>query len=336
MTDTVTRPGHTTSTTTSASPRDGSGLLDRPGSVVLDAPLDRPVAPAPASEPLDRAASVPPRSGPPPVEPPPAGPPHRHDGGGPRRWPRRAAGATAVLALVAGGGVGGGVLADHYLDDPAPVATATTNTATTSGDATLAAVAATVSPSIVTVLVDSATESSLGSGVVLRADGLVLTNNHVVAADGTVSVRLAGGRTVPASVVATDPTHDLALVQAAGVSGLTPATFGSDGGVAVGDTVLAFGAPLGLAGTVTAGIVSAVDRSVDTGAERLSGLLQTDAPINSGNSGGALVDTAGRVIGINVAIATAGDGSTGSVGVGFAIPSDTATAVVRRLEAGAS
>ncbi len=102
--------------------------------------------------------------------------------------------------------------------------------------------------------------------------------------------------------------------------------------VAVGDTVLAFGSPLGLTGTVTSGIVSALDRQVDTGTEKLTGLLQTDAPINEGNSGGALVDTSGNVIGINVAIATAGDGSTGSVGVGFAIPADTVTAAIKQLE----
>ncbi|WP_307831247.1 S1C family serine protease [Nucisporomicrobium flavum] len=197
----------------------------------------------------------------------------------------------------------------------------------------LAAVAAKVSPTIVTVLVDGRTESSLGSGVVLTADGLVLTNNHVIASGGTVSVRLADGRTVPASVVAADTTHDLALVRASGLSGLTPATFGTDDSVAVGDTVLAFGAPLGLEGTVTSGIVSALDREVDTGSEKLTGLLQTDAAINEGNSGGALVDTSGNVIGINVAIATASDQSTGSVGVGFAIPAGTVTQVIDRLEA---
>jgi putative serine protease PepD len=309
MTDTMTRPDHTT-TPSIEPPR-----------------LDRP--------------SEPPRFGPPPTDPPAGDPPHRNDDGGPRRWPRRVVGGAAVLALVAGGGTAGGVLADRYLDG-AGSATAATAGATTPATTTvtdgndLAAVAAKVSPSIVTVLVDGAQESSLGSGVVLRADGLILTNNHVVEADGTVSVRLSDGRTVPASVVATDPTHDLALVQATGVSGLTPATFGSDGDVAVGDTVLAFGAPLGLEGTVTSGIVSAVDRTVETGTESLTGLLQTDAPINSGNSGGALIDTAGNVIGINVAIATAGDGSTGNVGVGFAIPADTVTTVVRQLEARAS
>ena len=271
----------------------------------------------------------------PPVPPPlpPSVPGHR--GGGDRRWPRRVAGGAALLALVAGGGTAGAVVAEHYADATPAAATAPATTAapvsTTSTG--LAAVAAKVSPSIVTVLVDGRSESSLGSGVVLSADGLVLTNNHVIASGGTVSVRLSDGRTVPASVVAADTTHDLALVRASGLSGLTPATFGTDDSVAVGDTVLAFGAPLGLEGTVTSGIVSALDREVDTGAEQLTGLLQTDAAINEGNSGGALVDTSGTVIGINVAIATAGDQSTGNVGVGFAIPADTVSRVVRQLEA---
>ena len=257
-----------------------------------------------------------------------------HRGGGDRRWPRRAAGGAALLVLVAGGGTAGAVLAEHYADASPAAASATTATTPVSATAPgLSAVAAKVSPSIVTVLVDGRSESSLGSGVVLDADGLVLTNNHVIAAGGTVSVRLSDGRTVPASVVAADTTHDLALVRASGLSGLTPATFGTDGSVAVGDTVLAFGAPLGLEGTVTSGIVSALDREVDTGTEQLTGLLQTDAAINEGNSGGALVDTSGDVIGINVAIATASDQSTGNVGVGFAIPAGTVTEVVRQLEA---
>jgi putative serine protease PepD len=280
------------------------------------------VAPPPADPPR---FDVP--GGPPPADEPPGSP------GPGRRWPRRVAGAATVLALVAGGGVAGGLVADHYLAATPVVATTAasgTVATVTDGDA-LAAVAAQVSPSIVTVLIDGANESALGSGVILTADGLVLTNNHVIAGGGTVSVRLSDGRTVPARVVAADATHDLALVQA-GVSGLTPATFASHGSVAVGDTVLAFGAPLGLEGTVTSGIVSALDREVDTGTERLTGLLQTDAAINEGNSGGALVDTSGRVIGINVAIATSGADS-GSIGVGFAIPSSTVTTVVQQLEA---
>jgi putative serine protease PepD len=172
--------------------------------------------------------------------------------------------------------------------------------------------------------------------VVVRSDGLILTNNHVIDTQGTVSVRLSTGKTVPAKVVATDTTHDLALVQATGLSGLTPVTFGTNSGVAVGDTVLAFGAPLGLENTVTSGIVSAFGRSVDTGTEKLSGLLQTDAAINEGNSGGALVDTSGHVVGINVAIATASQESSGSIGVGFAIPADTVTSVLKTLESQAA
>ncbi|GAA2610170.1 S1C family serine protease [Paractinoplanes durhamensis] len=277
--------------------------------------------------------------------PPPPAPPYvmpPSGGGGGRHWPRRVGGAAAILALVAGGGTAGGVLAERYLaDHPATAATtssvtSTTATSTSTGSATegddLAAVVKAVQPSVVTVLVDGNQSSSLGSGVVISSDGLILTNNHVIAEDGTVSVRLSSGKTVPATVVATDTTNDLALVQATGLSGLTPVTFGTDDSVIVGDTVLAFGAPLGLENTVTSGIVSALDRSVDTGTEKLTGLLQTDAAINQGNSGGALVDTSGHVIGINVAIATASESSTGSIGVGFAIPADKVTAVIKQLE----
>ncbi|XVV09309.1 S1C family serine protease [Actinoplanes sp. CA-131856] len=251
------------------------------------------------------------------------------------RWPRRIAGGAALIALVAGAGTAGGVVAERYLidHDSTTAATATTASSTTvTEDQDLAAVVKQVQPSIVTVMVDGARESSLGSGVVLTSTGLILTNNHVISSEGTVSVRLSNGTTVPARVVATDTTHDLALVQATGLTGLTPATFGTDDSVAVGDTVLAFGAPLGLENTVTSGIVSATDRSINTGSEQLSGLLQTDAAINEGNSGGALVDLDGHVVGINVAIATASDSSTGSIGVGFAIPADTVTSVVKQLQ----
>jgi putative serine protease PepD len=260
---------------------------------------------------------------------------HSHRGGN-RGWGRRFAGGAAILALVAGGGTAGGVIAEKYFVDDTATSTVATASSTTTATSTttdsLAAVAAKVSPSVVTVMIDSTNESALGSGVVLSSDGLILTNNHVISSGGTVSVRLASGRTVPARVVATDTTHDLALVQATGLTGLTPVTFGTDDSVVVGDTVLAFGAPLGLEGTVTSGIVSATGRSVDTGTEKLTGLLQTDAAINEGNSGGALVDTAGNVIGINVAIATASSESSGSVGLGFAIPAGTVTAAITQLK----
>jgi len=269
--------------------------------------------------------------------PPPAPPSTVPPAPGGRHWPRRIAGGATVLALVAGGGTAGGVLAERYLADDRTTTTtsgtvATNTSATVTGGDSLASVVAAVQPSVVTVMVDGARSSSLGSGVVIGSNGLILTNNHVIAADGTVSVRLSSGKTVPAKVVATDTTHDLALVQATGLSGLTPVTFGTNSSVAIGDTVLAFGAPLGLENTVTSGIVSALDRSVDTGTEKLSGLIQTDAAINEGNSGGALVDTSGHVIGINVAIATAGQTDSGSIGVGFAIPADTVTKVISQLK----
>jgi putative serine protease PepD len=272
------------------------------------------------------------------MPPPPPAPPYAiPPAPGGRHWPRRIAGGAAVLALVAGGGTAGGVLAERYLaDQPATSTTsstvATNANATVTGGDSLASVVKAVQPSVVTVTVDGTRSESLGSGVVISSDGLILTNNHVIDSEGTVSVRLSSGQTVPAKVVATDTTNDLALVQATGLSGLTPVTFGTNSSVAIGDTVLAFGAPLGLENTVTSGIVSAVDRSVDTGTEKLSGLIQTDAAINEGNSGGALVDTSGHVIGINVAIATAGQSDSGSIGVGFAIPSDTVTKVISQLK----
>jgi putative serine protease PepD len=281
---------------------------------------------------------------PPPPLPPDEVPPTGGGGGGhkgPRRWPRRLAGGALIAALVAGGGTAGGLVADRYVGSRDAAATTTVQTAprsslssaaVTNGNE-LAAVAAKVSPSVVTITTAGQNEEALGSGVILTADGLILTNNHVIATRGTTTVTLSTGKTVPAEVVATDATHDLALVRASNVSGLTPVTFGSSSTVAVGDTVLAFGAPLGLSGTVTSGIISALDRTVNTGTETLTGLLQTDAAINEGNSGGALVDTAGQVIGINVAIATASQQDSGSVGLGFAIPAGTVTTIVKQLEA---
>ncbi|WP_250037326.1 S1C family serine protease [Paractinoplanes maris] len=281
--------------------------------------------------------------------PPPPAPPFVPSSPAPgnRRWPRRLAGGAAVLALIGAGGTAGGVVAERYLIDHPGTATTATPVSSAAGiteDADLATIVKQVQPSVVTVMVDTTQSSSLGSGVVIRADGLILTNNHVIEGGGTVSVRLSTGRTVPARVVATDTSHDLALVQASGLSGLTPVTFGTDDSVAVGDTVLAFGAPLGLENTVTSGIVSALDRSISTatesatggGSEQLTGLLQTDAPINQGNSGGALVDLSGHVVGINVAIATAGQSETGSIGVGFAIPAGTVVAAVEQMESRSS
>ena len=202
-------------------------------------------------------------------------------------------------------------------------------------------------------VVSITTGTGEGSGVILTADGFVVTNNHVVAsAQGdTVKVVFADGKSATAKIVGTDPRTDLAVVKADGVSGLAPATFGSSANMQVGDTVVAVGSPLGLEGSVTAGIISAKDRTIrasDGGGQEqpnpfgsqqqqaatsMSGLLQTDAAINPGNSGGALVNVSGEVIGINSAIATSGQ-NAGNIGLGFAIPSDKAKTVANQLMKG--
>jgi putative serine protease PepD len=199
-------------------------------------------------------------------------------------------------------------------------------------------VAAAVLPSVVSVQVATGTGQGTGSGVVLSSDGLILTNNHVVevaASGGDVVVSFQDGTTATATVVGLDPLTDLAVLQAEDVSGLTPATLGSSSDLAVGEQVVAIGSPLGLDGTVTTGIVSALERPVrttDAGPDGSTVIdaVQTDAPINPGNSGGPLVNMAGEVVGINSAIATA-PGSQGSIGLGFSIPVDQARPIAEEL-----
>lgn len=254
--------------------------------------------------------------------------PHPHP---PARWRRRVLAATAAAALAVVGGTGGGLIASQVAG-AAPTAGTTVAAAqvASSGTVTLTQVAAETAPSVVTILVSSASASAEGSGVVLSEDGLILTNNHVVSSGGTITVTLADGRTVAATVVGRDAATDLAVLRAEGVSDLTPATLGTSADLQVGDTVLAFGSPLGLSGTVTSGIVSAVDRTIEDADTSLSGLIQTDAPINAGSSGGPLVNAAGQVVGITVAIATTSEDG-GNIGVGFAIPIDTAAEVATQL-----
>jgi putative serine protease PepD len=211
----------------------------------------------------------------------------------------------------------------------------------------VAGIAAKVLRSDVSISVDDATGSGTGSGVVLRSDGYVLTNNHVVASAasaGTITVSFNDGRVdLPARIVGRDPETDLAVIRVLGASALTPATLGTSADLAVGDPVVAVGSPLGLTGTVTSGIISALDRTVRVPGESatapstpLFDAIQTDAAINPGNSGGPLVDLAGRVIGINSAIASltgaAGtDEQSGSIGLGFAIPVDEARSIALQL-----
>jgi putative serine protease PepD len=209
-------------------------------------------------------------------------------------------------------------------------------------------VAAKVSPSVVMLQSTEGGSSELGSGVILTPDGLIMTNNHVVAAvdigpdaPARTVVTLNDGRTAAFDVIAADPQSDIALVRATELSGLIPISIGSSGHLSVGQPVAAVGSPLGLQGTITVGIISALNRPLCTdthGGNCLAAFsaIQTDAAINPGNSGGALVDTNGRLIGVNAAeAATRGAGwdttQHGSIGVGFAIPVDHAARIAAEL-----
>jgi putative serine protease PepD len=201
-------------------------------------------------------------------------------------------------------------------------------------------IAAEVLPSVVQLRVDGVGSGGEGSGMVLSPDGLLLTNNHVVesaARGGAVTAVFQDGSTAPAEIVGRDPGFDLAVLRARNVSGLTPIQLGNSDTVRVGQQVVAFGSPLGLGGTVTTGIISAINRPVSVGGDRVANdstvlnALQTDAAINPGNSGGPLVDMQGQLIGINSAIATTG-AEGGSIGVGFAIPVNQAKRVAEELE----
>jgi putative serine protease PepD len=244
---------------------------------------------------------------------------------------------AAVVAIALGSGVAGAEFATRNVDNKAsvtPAASTALGSTATKPTESLAQVAAAVEPSVVYIAVSGATESGSGSGVILKSDGTILTNNHVAAVGangGTLTVRFADGKTAPADIIGRDENNDLAVIKARGVSGLTPATLADDASVHVGDTVLAIGSPLGLEGSVTAGIVSALHR-VDAG---LTDAIQTDASINPGNSGGALVDVQGHVIGINTAIANLSrNAQAGNIGIGFAIPIGRANKVANDLLAG--
>ncbi|HKX71740.1 MAG TPA: trypsin-like peptidase domain-containing protein, partial [Acidimicrobiales bacterium] len=280
----------------------------------------------------------------------------------PPRRGRRAVGVLAAAGLMAASGAGGALLALGLDDDDTSAASNSLNAAPVSGDSDtapdepLSQAAATVLPSVVSITIDSDQGTGQGSGVVISSDGQILTNNHVAAAgeDGGLSVTFSDGSRADAEILGRDPATDLAVIQAQDVSGLTEATLGSSADLHVGDTVLAIGSPLGLDGSVSAGIVSALNRSItlqqtpldspfgDQGDEpsgatdAVIDAIQTDAAINPGNSGGALINTDGEVIGINTAIASlaggAGAGSqSGNIGVGFAIPIDDARVIADQL-----
>ncbi|MEQ3551794.1 trypsin-like peptidase domain-containing protein [Pseudonocardia nematodicida] len=266
---------------------------------------------------------------------------------GSRRTIALLAGA-AVLALVAGG-IGGAVGADVARSSMSAGGGGALSAPSPSADSDLPvtpveAVAERVLPSVVQIRVEGGTGNGgaqgEGSGMVLSADGLVLTNNHVVApagTGGTMRAVLQDGRVAPAQIVGQDPQSDVALIRVE-LTDLTPVELGNSDALRVGQQVTAIGSPLGLGGSVTTGIVSALDRAVSVGGETANdstvlNAIQTDAAINPGNSGGPLVDMEGRVVGINSAIATAGPGG-GSIGVGFSIPVNQARRIADQLRGG--
>jgi len=265
--------------------------------------------------------------------------------------------ATALGAALVGG-VGGaaivgltGTSADGSTSVSTPAATGQTVSSATSGD--VSGVAAKVTPSVVQINVTTDQGEAIGSGVILTADGRILTNAHVVDGAQNVVITTSDGTKYQASVVGADTKADIAVVQAKNASGLTAASLGDSSKLAVGQEVIAIGSPGGLQNTVTTGIVSALNRNLsDIGGgeqqqqspfNRTSNqtsdspsytAIQTDASINQGNSGGALVDANGNVIGINSALyspAASANGSAGSVGIGFAIPINDAKKIVDQI-----
>ncbi len=261
------------------------------------------------------------------------------------RKPSRAGriiGVGLAVALLSGGfGVAGGYVGSALQDNGGTSITKVFDSAPVVDRSSLAEIAAKVQPSVVHIT----TDSGEGSGIVMTADGYVLTNNHVIAGarGNSVTVGFSNGKKFKATVVGTDPRTDVAVIKVQNVTDLTAAEFADSDGVRVGDTVLAIGSPLGLEGSVSAGIVSALHRTISvggeqqspfeqgTGATTIGDALQTDAAINPGNSGGALVNTDGRVVGMNTAIATGNSSVRGNIGVGFAISSNKAKSVADQL-----
>ena len=226
---------------------------------------------------------------------------------------------------------------------PASQTNASTPVTLTTNDAVVA-VAESASPAVVTITVESAggggfgpfsmPSTGVGSGFTFDASGLILTNEHVVEGDGTITVTLQDGTELPGTVIATDTTHDLAVVKIDGAD-LPTLEIGDGGALKVGQLVVAIGSPLGtFTESVTSGILSATGRTIEVGdqfsraTKTMTGLLQTDAAINSGNSGGPLLDASGRVIGVNVAVAASAQG------IGFAIPIDAAADIMAGARAG--
>jgi putative serine protease PepD len=252
------------------------------------------------------------------------------------RWlPLAAAGGSIVFLGVVGGIISG-------------CSSTATSASTASGSASpslcdVTSVATQDLPSVVTISAKGSTGAGTGSGEVIRSDGYIMTNNHVIsvaANGGSVTVEFSDGATAPATITGRDPLTDLAVLKVSTSQSLRPIALGSSSSVEVGQGVVVLGAPLGLSNTVTSGIVSALDRTIQVPGDNdstalLVSAVQTDAAINPGNSGGAMVNCAGQLIGVPTAGATvpssSGESSGGSIGLGFAIPVDLANTITNEI-----
>jgi putative serine protease PepD len=251
----------------------------------------------------------------------------------------------AVIVAAVGGGVVGGVIVNAFSSPSSSGSTTSSSAgaATTVHTCLVTPVAQETLPSVVTISVQGQSGSGTGSGEVIRSGGYILTNNHVISAaanGGSISVRFSDGTTADAQLTGRDPLTDIAVIKVSGESNLRVIPVGESGKLVIGQPVVVLGAPLGLTSTVTSGIVSALDRTIQVpGEDNQSALLvdavQTDAAINPGNSGGAMVNCAGQFVGMPTAGATvpssSGEASGGSIGLGFAIPSYLALRVADEI-----
>jgi len=269
-----------------------------------------------------------------------------HAGGrrrGPGSWSTGILVGACIVAAVAGGVIGG-VIVNAFSSSSSPGGTASSSGAGTSAHTCLVTpVARETLPSVVTISVTGPSALGTGSGEVIRSGGYILTNNHVIAAaasGGSISVMFSNGTTAAAELTGRDPLTDIAVIKVSGENDLRVIPVGESGKLVIGQPVVVLGAPLGLSSTVTSGIVSALDRTIQVpGEDNQSALLvdavQTDAAINPGNSGGAMVNCAGQFVGMPTAGATvpssSGEASGGSIGLGFAIPSYLALRVADEI-----
>ena len=254
----------------------------------------------------------------------------------PRRWLVWLALGVALVV----GGVVGGVIVGATQSSGSSVTPGSSTASHTATACPVTSVAEQVIPSVVTIAASGPNGGGTGSGEVIRSGGYVLTNNHVIsvaaASGGSVKVLFADGQTAPATITGRDPQTDLAVLHVQTSRQLKVISLGSSSSVKVGQPVVAIGAPLGLSGTVTSGIVSALDRTVEVPGENdrsalLVSAIQTDASINPGNSGGALVNCEDQLVGVPTAGATVPNSGGGSIGLGFAIPVDLAKRIADEI-----